>query len=111
MRIHHEDCDVTMAVDEDVLSDLDGVSDQARIKFIPSESGALAGMWVCFVKISATLGSILRVHYRANGPSPEVEDVNKHARELEACAPKGIILEDPSDVLRLHAYQLDLFYQ
>ncbi len=111
MRIHHEDCDVAISVIEDVLNDLDRVSDSIRIRFIPTESRALADMWVSFVKISATLGSILRVHYRVGGPSPDVEDVNRHANELEAYAPKSIISEDSSDVLRLHAYQLDLFYQ
>lgn len=110
MRIHHEDCDIPLPVAKDILDELSSVALRARSSFIPAESEVLSKMWVRLVKISATLGNILRVHYRANGPTPCIEDISKHAQELKLCAQADALPENPSVILQLHAYQLELFH-
>jgi hypothetical protein len=111
MRIHHEDCDIVMPELEDILSDIEAVSSEAKNKFIPPHWEMLGNMWLDLVKISATLGGILRVHYRANGPKPVGDDIDKCAEELQYCRPSTIPVNNTSNILRLHAYQLELFYE
>jgi hypothetical protein len=111
MRIHSEDCDAPMPVAADILDELEAVSLPARQNIIPSNSDMLASMWIRLVKISDTLGNILRIHYRANGPNPSMADLDRYAEELRNCAPKDITWNDGNEMLCVHGYQLDLFYQ
>jgi hypothetical protein len=111
MRIHHEDCDTPMPVAEDILDEITSISIQARDKFIPAGYEMLAKMWIRLLKISDTLGSILRIHYRVNGPEPTVYDIDKYAEELQDCSQQETLADNTSDILRLHAYQIELFYQ
>jgi hypothetical protein len=111
MRIHHEDCDTPMPGADDILDDLRAMSTPVRDKFIPAEWEMLAHMWLDLVKISATLGGILRVHYRTNGPKSLGEDIDKCAEELQYCRPSTVLVNNTSDIVRLHGYQLDLFYE
>jgi hypothetical protein len=76
MQIHPDDCDVPLPGYVDILNNLETIPIQTREKFIPTESETLAKMWINLVKISATLGKILRIHYRVNGPKSNVEDVD-----------------------------------
>jgi len=68
-------------------------------------------MWINLVKISATLGSILSIHYRVNGPKPVVEDIDTSAEELRCCRPREVVKDDASPLLLLHAYHVELFYE
>ena len=111
MRICQEDCDIYKPVIEDILKDMGNISIQTREKFIPANSETLAQMWIRLVNISATLGSILRIHYRANGPKPVVGDIDSCAEQLRSCTEREMLSDDASDTLRLHAYQLELFYE
>ncbi|RFU27236.1 hypothetical protein B7463_g9113, partial [Scytalidium lignicola] len=111
MRIHQEDCDIPMPEAEDILSSLNTIPVQTREKFIPSDSEMLAKMWINLVEISATLGRILRIHYRVNGSKPAPEDINNSAKELHYCRPLEILGEDASDLLRLHSYHVELYYE
>ena len=111
MRIHHEDCDVPMPGAEDILNNLNNIPFRIRGKFIPLESELLAKMWINLVEISATLGRILRIHYRVIGPKPVIEDINNHAEELRDCRPRQILTDDASELLHLHEYHVELFYE
>ena len=111
MRIHHEDCDMPMPVAEDIFDELATIPPQTKSRFIPAESEILSKMWIRLVEISATLGSILRVHYRVNGPKAAVQDIDKYADELRYRTSREILTNAASDILRLHAYQLELFYE
>ncbi|OAL28103.1 hypothetical protein AYO22_03130 [Fonsecaea multimorphosa] len=111
MRIHHEDCDVPMPTAGDILLDLQQIPNDYREKFIPRECEPLAAMWVRFVRTSHTLGNIMRAHYRVKGPRPSLETVDDLAEELEGCALKDELPDGCSDLLRMHAYQIELFYQ
>ena len=75
MRIHGDDCDMPMTAAGDITEGLEGISIEAKRKYIPSDSGTLAQFWIRLVRISTALGNILRFHYRANGPKPSVEDI------------------------------------
>jgi hypothetical protein len=68
-------------------------------------------MWINLVKISATLGKILRIHYRVNGPKPTVEDVDTSTEELRHCKPQEVQKGNASGLLLLHAYHVELFYE
>lgn len=111
MRIHEEDCDITMPRFEDVVTELDAIGYPIREKFIPSDSEMLAKMWISLVEISATLGRILRIHYRVDGPKPTVEDINSSARDLQFCKPRDILGDSSSVLAKLHAYHVELFYE
>lgn len=111
MRIHSEDCDTPMSVATDIMDELEAVALTARQRFIPSNSEVLASMWIRLVKISDTLGNILRIHYRANGPNPSMADLGRYAEELRNCASEDIPWSDGNEMLCVHGYQLDLFYQ
>ena len=111
MRIHHEDCDVPMPTAEDVINELGVIPIETRGKFIPPETQILSKMWINMVEISATLGGILRIHYRVNGPKPVAEDIRTSADELRQCKPRETLEDNASDLLRLHAYHVELFYE
>jgi hypothetical protein len=111
MRIHHEDCDVPLPGPQDILNNIRAIPASTRIKFIPPESERLATMWITLVKISATLGKILRIHYRANSPKPVVEDIKASAEDLLDCKPQEFLNNDTSHLVLLHAYHVELFYQ
>ncbi|KIW35301.1 uncharacterized protein PV07_02004 [Cladophialophora immunda] len=111
MRIHHEDCDVPMPTAGDVLFDLQQIPNDYLEKFIPLKYEPLAAMWVRFVHTSHALGNILRAHYRVKGPRPSLEAVDTLAEELQECALHDQLPDDSSDLLRMHAYQVELFYQ
>lgn len=111
MRIHSEDCDAPMPVSADILDELEVVAFPAREKFIPSNSDVLASMWIRLVKISDTLGNILRIHYRANGPDPSIVDLDRYAKELRKFTRDDIAWDDGNEMLCVHGYQLDLFHQ
>ena len=114
MRIHDDDCDVPMPIAEDVTNELEKIPSRVHNKFLPTESTELAKMWIRLVGISVSLGNILRTHYRPKGPRPGVEDIENCAAELRSFV-KGhdtSVWNDSCDViLRLHGYQLDLFYE
>jgi hypothetical protein len=111
MRIHHDDCDISLPCSEDILDNLRTIPSQTREKFTPVESDALAQMWIDLVKISASLGKILRIHYCVNGPKPTIEDINTPYEELRSCRPRKGLRDDASDLLLLHAYHVELFYE
>jgi hypothetical protein len=111
MRIHHEDCDTPMPVVWDILDEVENISIPAREKFIPADTEMLARMWIRLAKISDTLGGILRVHYRVNGPEPNVQDIDRYAAELHDCSQQEPVADSTNNILRLHAHQLELFYQ
>jgi hypothetical protein len=111
MRIHHDDCDITLCGPEDILNNVEAIPPQTRDKFIPSKSDILARMWIDLVKISAALGKILRIHYRVNGPKPNLEDINTSMEELRSCRPQDVLRDNPSDILLLHAYHVELFFE
>jgi hypothetical protein len=68
-------------------------------------------MWVSLVEISAALGKILRTHYSVNGPKPTVDDINNSAEEVRSCRPPNLLVYDSSDLIRLHSYHIELFYE
>jgi hypothetical protein len=111
MRIHHEDHDIAMPGLECILDDLGAITVQAKKRFIPFNWEILANMWLDLVKGSVILGGILRVHYRANGPKPVGKDIEKCAEELQLFRTSSVPVDNTSDILRLHAYQLELFYE
>ncbi|KAL7920603.1 hypothetical protein ACQKWADRAFT_297968 [Trichoderma austrokoningii] len=111
MRIHSEDCDTPFPVVEDVLNELDSVISSGRAKFIPTDSRALAEMWIRLVKICNTLGNIVRAHYRVNGIVPTIAEIDKYAHELQGLAQDEVISGDSSEELSIHAHQIDLLYQ
>ncbi|KUJ13906.1 uncharacterized protein LY89DRAFT_590938 [Mollisia scopiformis] len=111
MRIHHEDCDIPEPEAEDIMKNLASITAITRRKFVPSESDILAQMWINLVKISDSLGRILRIHYRATGPKALADDVDRSMGDLQSCRPRLILTDDASDLLLLHAYHLELFYE
>lgn len=111
LRIHHDDCDISMPGPEDILNDLEAVSSQTTDRFIPSESGILAKMWINLVKISDNLGRILRIHYRVSGSKPTDEDIQTSADELRSCVLYVGLKDDASDLARLHVHHVELFYE
>ncbi|KAK1238144.1 hypothetical protein MKX08_002723 [Trichoderma sp. CBMAI-0020] len=111
MRIHSEDCDTPFPVVKDILDELESVSSSGSAKFIPTDSRALAEMWIRLVKICDTLGNIVRVHYRVNGIIPTMAEIDKYAKELQALAQDDVISGDSSEELSIHAHQIDLLYQ
>jgi hypothetical protein len=113
MRIYHEDCDIAMPREKDVLDELESIQPRTREKFIPTGSVILAKMWIDLVKISDTLGRILRVHYRVNGPKPTFENMNNSAEELRACKPQEFLKDSMNDLplLKLHLFHVELFYE
>lgn len=111
MRIHHEDCDTPLPSSEDILNNLISIPTETRDKFIPSESNMLARMWINLVKISASLGTILRIHYRVNGPKQVPDDIEASAKELRDCKPREVLGSNASHQLLLHAYHVELFFE
>jgi hypothetical protein len=111
MRIHHDDCDVPLPREEDILNNLETVPPETKNKFIPSESKALAGMWINLVEISSSLGKILRIHYRVNGFKPRFDDINASSDELRVCKPREDHTSSASELVLLHGYHVDLFYE
>lgn len=111
LRIHHDDCDISLPQPEDLLIDLRTISPETRERFIPLESESLARMWIDLVKISDSLGKILRIHYRVNGSKASVEDINTSYEELRSCRPQEALGDCPSDLLLLHAHHVELFYE
>lgn len=111
MRIHREDCDVSMPTADDILLDLGQVSDDLRQKFIPLGYEALSLTWVRLVQISDVLGEILRAHYRVVGPRPVLDDIEQLAEHLERYALRNEMRESSSDCPRVYAYQVELLFQ
>jgi len=111
MRINPEDCDMPMPCVDDVTKELVAIPSATKDKYLPVESDALARLWVNLVKISAALGSILRTHYRSSGPNPGIADIERCEEEIQRCALDKEGLGQTSQILRLHRYQLQLFYE
>ena len=112
MRIHDEDYDAKLPVMSDVLDDFQNVSQEARRLFLPAELDQLAAIWISLVKISDTLGRILRTHYRLKGPKPTVEDIDALVNELYECQPTVVsALHDTSDIVRVHDFHIQIFHQ
>lgn len=111
MRIHHDDCDVPLPREEDILDNLEDISFETKSKYIPAESKELADMWINLVKISSSLGKILRIHYRVNGLKPTVGDINASSEELLPCKPRQTHKDNASELLLLHGFHVDLFYE
>ncbi|KAE9376219.1 hypothetical protein N431DRAFT_404413 [Stipitochalara longipes BDJ] len=111
MRIHHDDCDVPLPRDEDIINNLETIPLDTKNKFIPIDSKALAGMWINLVEISSSLGKILRVHYRVSGLKPTIEDINASSEELRSHKPREAHRDSASELLLLHGYHVELFYE
>ena len=111
LRIHHEDCDIHLPRPEDLLSNLESIPTHIREKFVPNEMAGLVNMWINLVNISASLGKILRIHYRVTGSKARIEDVNTSYEELLSCKPGKAPGNNVSDLLVLHACHVDLFYE
>jgi hypothetical protein len=111
MRINLEDCDVTLPSIEDIIAELDAIPVAIRDRYIPYQSDAVARLWIKLVRISIALGSILRVHYRHNGPRPSVEDIEQSEEEIQMCALSHQETEHTNPIAQLCAYQLQLFFE
>ena len=111
MRIHHDDCDIPLPRFEDILNDLQAIPAQTRTKFIPAKSDMFAKMWINLIKISDSLGKILRIHYRVNGIKAEIGDINASYEELCSRRPQLAFTDTASELLLLHGHHVELFYE
>ena len=108
VRIHSESYDVPLPGVDDVMVELEGVAGSAR-RFIPAEARELTGMWLQLVQVSDILGDVLRIHYRAKGPEPQITEIYELAQRLHSLT--GTNVNIGSDFLRIHAHQTELFHR
>jgi Fungal specific transcription factor domain len=111
LRIHHDDCDIPLPGFEDIINDIQATPAQTRAKFIPTESEVLAKMWINLVRISDSLGKILRIHYLVNGVKPSIGEIDASYKDLRACKPQEALTNNVSHHLLLHGYHVELFYE
>ena len=111
LRIDLEDCDLPLPVIDDIAKELDALPLAVRDRYIPYQSDAVARLWIKLVRISVTLGNILRVHYRCKGPRPSVEDIEKSEEEVQGCVLNNDEMEYADPTMQLFAYQFQLFYE
>ncbi|EPE04422.1 c6 transcription factor [Ophiostoma piceae UAMH 11346] len=122
MRIHDEDCDVPLPVQEELMQGYVAAYETrpgGDILLPPKQATALGLMWLRLVSISSLLGRIVRAHYRAQGPRPSQHDIDAFERELQMCHPPedgeeerahGEHDEGEMKHILLHKNHADLFY-
>lgn len=111
MRIHDEDCDVPMPFAEDISNELQAIDPEIRNLFVPNHSNLLAVIWIGLMKTSLHLGQILRIYYRVRGPKPSTQEVDKIATDLHKVGQLEFPQANADDLVLIHKYHLDLFYQ
>lgn len=111
MRIHDEDCDVPMPRAEDIFHELYAIDSKIRDVFVPSQLDLLAETWIGLMKTSFYLGQILRLYYRVRGPKPSPQEIEKLASDLHSVGQMEVPQASTDDLVLIHKYHLDLFYQ
>lgn len=111
MRIHDEDCDVPMPFAEDIFNELQSLDPQICDMFVPNHSDLLAEIWIGLMKTSFYLGQILRIYYRVRGPKTSTYEVEKIASDLHKLEQKEFPQVTTDELVLVHKYHLDLFYQ
>jgi Fungal specific transcription factor domain len=111
MRVHDEDCDVFMPSAQDVVCEISNIKPEVRTKFVPAHSDTLAEIWVYFVKTSITLGQVLRMHYRVKGLKADTGDIEKVATDLDLHRQPELQPTITDELVLIHRYHWDIFYQ
>ncbi|RAO67551.1 uncharacterized protein BHQ10_003563 [Talaromyces amestolkiae] len=76
-----------------------------KISFMNSET------WIGLMKTSFYLGQILRLYYRVRGPKPSPQEIEKLASDLHSVGQMEVPQASTDDLVLIHKYHLDLFYQ
>ncbi|EXJ56333.1 uncharacterized protein A1O5_12600 [Cladophialophora psammophila CBS 110553] len=85
MRIDLEDCDVPMPEAEDITKELEQLPAGIAKKYMPAAIQEDAVIWVHLIKLSVSLGKILRKLYGKSAPNSESDDFQAYEAELEGC--------------------------
>lgn len=113
MRINIDDCDTPMPSIDDFVGELTGIPASVKDQYLPADVILLARYWVSLLKLSEALGGVLATHYRPPSKGkPLPSDIEANEKEILQCA-QGCRHEGefPSQVVELHLYQLQLYYE
>jgi hypothetical protein len=111
MRINLEDCDVPWPLSDDIVIELDNISQDIRDRYIPYQPNIVGDLWHRLVKISSALGDVLRMHYKINGSNLEILEIESCQAKIERLAFGNEENYSSHPNMQLFAYQLQLFYQ
>lgn len=111
VRINLNDCDMPMPSAADLLSSVDGLSQEIVDAFLPGDLQQMAQYWVLLIKMSKVLGDVLALNYRAFRPRPLLEQVEALESEIMQCRPPDKYELGLSRPAIFYQYHLQLHYQ
>lgn len=82
LRIRLSDCDMPFPGPQDVLNDLDLLSNELRDSYIPADFSVMIEHWVSLINLSKTLGEILSLFYQQQGTKPTLLQYDALESEL-----------------------------
>ncbi|KPM45592.1 hypothetical protein AK830_g929 [Neonectria ditissima] len=111
MRLFLDDSDMPMPGQEDVQVLAAEASADVGHQYLPAELETLFEIWLCYVKVTKVLGTILSTNYTAKGTKPSRTDLEQSENEIRACF--CLLPESASRgrVVSSHVYQFRLFFQ
>lgn len=111
MRIHLEDCDVSMPSVEDVTLELNGLPASITDKYLPEGRLSLACLWIKLVRLSMVLGILIRTFYGLNRLEPINTDIARYEDQIQHINHVIEYAENDDELVLLSEYQYQLFYE
>lgn len=109
MRVNRLDCDVLMPTATDCDKLLEGVADNVRQKYFPTDTETLSHLWIDLLNLTITLSEIASANYR---PEPTVlarAELERLDRRIRDCGQNRGDLELEDDpILVVHSCHLEL---
>lgn len=87
------------------------VPDDIYHRYLPYEINELARLWLCLVRISATLGSVLSSFYTAKSSGPTRQQIDYMEHEIEAHLADLPAGSHRSELVMIHVHQIRLYHE
>ncbi|KID99183.1 Transcription factor, fungi, partial [Metarhizium majus ARSEF 297] len=87
------------------------VPDDIYHRYLPYEINELARLWLCLVRISAILGSVLSSFYTAKSSGPTRQQIDYMEHEIEAHLADLPAGSHRSELVMIHVHQIRLYHE
>ncbi|KAJ5630005.1 hypothetical protein N7528_003662 [Penicillium herquei] len=111
LRINFDDCDASMPLATDMLSDVIGLPESISASFIPPDLVKLATHWVTLIYLSRILGSVMTMNYQPKRNKPSIQQFEALEAEILQCNLPDQYASGLTRLARFQSFHVHLHYQ
>lgn len=111
LRIRLGDCDMPFPVAKDVLCDLDSLSSELQVSYVPENLDVMIEHWILLINLSEMLGEILSLLYQDLGKRSTLLQFDELESRLSSFMVPEVHITRQSPLAMFSYYHLQLHLQ